>query len=539
MKSKNKKGVDRMKHLLKRLLIAAMLLSVAPTVAEHSPVFGKSFFLPVANNGTATNTLGWSGSLHKFDMYHAYGCIKVQAEYSQNTKRNEIGQYIGSNGTNSMIWGPAETTTANLDTDVYALNFLLRDQVYKSRVTFTPKAQDFITSFGLFVGLDEWIEGSYINVNFPIQHARWKVVMDETTVVPAGATTYPVPDVVDQSATVYTIPYTTVKSAFKGDKTVADASVKWSYGRIDGSRSVTKLGDVHAVFGWDFINKDDSHFGAGVKVLLGAGGKSKAEWVFEPMVGYSGRQGLGGAVNGGTLVWEKNEDHNITLNVDGSAVHLFANEQKRSYDIANCGIWSRYLLVKKMSSIGATASGYSGIIDNFINIGTLKAKIGIDVVYDAGLSLCYRHGNTSLDVGYKVAGHSKEKWKSWVDTIELDTYILYQYNQALTGAAVSATNEDDSYASLSITGKTPTTLAGTKVTQSNKETYIIDNERLDKDSALAPSALEHCVYFGLNHNWRDSDWAPGLGVFASYHVSGKENRTFNRWTIGWQGNLSF
>ena len=47
-------------------------------------------------------------------------------------------------------------------------------------------------------------------------------------------------------------------------------------------------------------------------------------------------------------------------------------------------------------------------------------------MYDAGLSLCYRHGNTSLDVGYKVAGHSKEKWKSWVDTIELDS----KYNKS-------------------------------------------------------------------------------------------------------------
>lgn len=533
-----------MKHLLKRLLIATILLGVVSTSANSSPVFGKSFFLPVANNGTASSTLGWSSAIHKFDMYNSYGCLKVQSEYSQNTKRREIGQYFSSNNSNSMIWGPEKTATTNLDTDVYTLNFLLNNvpsptnppiAAYKAEVAFLPKAQDFVTSFGLFVGLDEWVEGLYLHVNAPLQHARWHVVMNETVITSAGATTFP-PQKIDQSATGHVVPYTSVASAFKGDKTIADITEKWKYGKIDGTRSITKLGDVHVTLGWNFVNTDDAHFGLGLKALLGSGGKSQAKYVFEPVIGYAGRQGLGGTMSGGTMVWERGDDHNITMNVNGSAVHIFANTQKRSYDITNCGIWSRYLLVKKMSNIGATNSAYSGVMENFINVGTLDARIGMEVVYDAGLSLCYRHGETTFDVGYQVAGHSKEKWKSWQETIALDTYILYEYNNAY----VSQTgNNDNTYESVSITGSIVDSGTVTRVNDSNKATYVLDNDRLNKNTALAPSAVEHCVYAGLNHNWVKSDWTPSLGVFASYHLSGSQNKTFNRWTIGWQGNLSF
>jgi hypothetical protein len=520
-----------MKHIVNKLFVVTMLLSVGTMSAGHTS--GRSFFMPVANNGTAVNTLGWSGGIHKFDMDTIYGCFKVQSEYGQNTKKDEVGKYLLMNGKNSAIWGPEDAAGTTNDTDVAAINFLLQGITFKETVTFLPKAQDFVTNFGLFVGLDEWLEGMYLSVNAPLQHARWEVEMTKVTNTAAGATTF-ADSKMQVTGTTPTIPYSGVIAAFKGDKTVTagDATVKWSYGRIDGRRTETKLGDVRATLGYNFINKETCHFGVGVQGLFGAGGKSKAEYVFAPVIGNSGRHGVGGVVDGAVRLWDKDEDHNLTAFLNASAVHLFDNEQVRNYDITNCGDWSRYLLVKKMTAVSGGNATYDGILDNMINIGALKAKIGVDVVYDANLTFCYQMGNMSVDFGYQLSGHGKEKHKDWVTNVAANTYTLYDYSSADCNSAAGVTQ-------ITISGNETGQTVDALIAAAEYDASFVSSARLNKTSGLSPAALEHCVFGGLNYNWMDSDWAPGIGVFGSYHISGDDNHSFDRWSVGFQGNVSF
>lgn len=519
-----------MKHIANKLLVITMLLSVV--AVDAATVSGKSFFLPVANNGTAVDALGWSGATHKFDVGGFYGCFKIQSEFGQNFKRDEIGKYLLMNGTDTAVFGPRKLTTN--DTDVSAINFLF-DNTFKATVKFAPKAQDFVTNFGLFVGLDEWMEGLYFQVHAPLHHARWEVVITETAGTAAG-TLSGTDGFFDAADTTTTVPYTSVVAAFKGDKTIDDVTTKWSYGKINGRQTKTKLGDVRATLGYDLVTRENAHFGVGVQGLFGAGGKSTAEYVFEPVIGHAGRHGVGGYVNGAARLWDKDDDHQLMAHLNASVVHLFDNEQRRSYDINGNGKWSRYQLLKQISALTAVPGNtYDGIMVNAINITSLKAKIGIDVAYDANLTFCYHMGNMSLDFGYAVAGHSKEKHKSWVDTITADKYIVYG-----GAAAANALGANDNTGVINfgingnITGYT-TAVVGT----TNNTTYTVINANLDKDSALANSAMSHCVFGGLNYNWMDSDWMPGVGVFGSAHFSGDDNNSFDRWSVGLQGNVSF
>lgn len=524
------KRSNNMKHVANKLLVITMLLSVV--AVDAATVSGKSFFLPVANNGTAVDTLGWSGATHKFDAGNLYGSLKIQSEFGQNFKRDEIGKYLLMNGTDTAVFGPKNTAGTTNDTNVYAVNFLL-DGAFRSTVKLAPKAQDFVTDFGLFVGLDEWMEGLYFQVHAPLHHARWEVAITETVSTPAAATIGT--SFLTPGATVVT-PYTDIKNAFKGDKTVGHVTNKWSYGRIDGRRTETKLGDVRVTLGYDLVSRENAHFGVGVQGLFGAGGKSKAEYVFEPVIGYAGRHGVGGVVSGAALLWDKDDANQLKASMHASVVHLFDNEQRRSYDLTNCGKWSRYLLVKKMATVPAVANTpaatYGNVIDNMINIGSLKAKIGIDVAYDANLTFCYHMGNMSLDFGYAVAGHSKEKHKSWVDTITDNTYVLWDSANANANDSAGATL-------VTIAGDVTNVGQVTAATMTTASACIIDNDRLNKDSGLANSAMSHCVFGGLNYNWMDSDWMPGVGVFGSAHFSGDDNNSFDRWSVGLQGNVSF
>lgn len=527
-----------MKQFANKLLAISMLLSIAPATA--GTVSGKSFFLPVANGGTAVNTLGVEGCAHKFDMDEMYGTFRVSAEFGQNFKRDEIGKYLLMNGTNSAVFGPRKTT-AN-DTDAHALNFLLDQDTtttpagtgtFKSTVTFKPKAQDFVMNMGLFLGLDSFLEGLFFTAHVPVQHSKWEVVMNET-VATAGNAAF-VAGNVDATATP-NVPYSTVTAAMVGDKTVGDVTTARLYANINGSQSDTKVGDVKVALGYDFVNREHAHFGIGVQALLGAGGKSKAAYVFEPVFGHAGRHGVGGVVDGAVRLWDRDADHQLTAHLHASAVHLFANDQVRTYDISGNGAWSRYQLLKQISALTAVPGNtYDGIMVSAANITTLTAKIGIDVAYDANLMFHYTMGNLSLDLGYQVAGHGKEKHKEWVDTITADKYIVYG---GAAAADALAANDNNGYINLPIsgfvTGATPAVVGTT-----NNSTYTVINNNLDKDSALAGSALEHCVYGGLNYTWMDSDWMPGVGVFGSAHFSGDDNNSFDRWSVGVQGNVSF
>ena len=511
-----------MKQMKQTLLTVAMLLSAIQLSATTS---GQSYFLPRAQNGTAVDTLGWSPFINKYDADAMYFDFKVQTEWRQTFASKKLGEYLCFNDTNSMTWGPANTA----GTDIFSLNFLL-PAGFKSTVEFSPKVQSSITNVGLYVGLDEFVSGLWASALLPIVYTKWKTGLNETvaTVVPAAG--FAAGEV--QAAALAATPYANVVAAYKGDKTAA-TSVVWSYGKIDGSQDETKLGDVAVNLGYNFVSKENMYLGLAVRGLFGAGGASKAVYVFEPTVGYGGRMGVGGMIDAGARLWEKDEDNNLHLYFTGYAVHLFSNKQTRSFDLTACGTGSRYNLVKKITVLAAAPSTYSNL-DNMINIGTQKAKIGMGVAYEMNLQLAYQRGNVGFDLGYSGGGHSKEKFGSFVDTIPANTYILYGAGVAdITSAATSATGISKVTVSGDQTGST-----NAAVITANQSTYCISNDSLNRDSALAPSVYSSTIYGDINYTWRDNDWQPNISLFGNVEFGGS-NKTLNTWGVGLQGNVSY
>lgn len=511
-----------------KLLAIAMLFSVAAVNADVT-TGGVSVFMPVAMNGTAASNLGWSGSIYQHDSDELRACFKVQLEYGANNKRSEIGKYLSPSGTDTFIVGPVKTTAANATTDIAGINLLFDDLFLSGNVTFKPKAQDLVVDFGMYVDLAEWLDGLYFRSHMPLQHSRWEVEIDEAAVATAAAafTTGQV-DVGAGAAAIYT----TVADAFKGDKTVGDSTL-WSYGKIDGKRTATKLGDVNLTLGYNFINKEHCHLGVGVTGILGAGGKTKAEYVFEPIIGYAGRFGVGGTIDGGARLWDRDDTHQLVANMTFYAAHLFDNEQRRSYDLTDSGDMSRYLLVKTFNATPAYV-GTAGSLTNVNNIASLKAKIGIDVVYNGNITFCWQMDNVSVDFGYQVAGHGKEKHKSWVDTITASTYALYD-STSTDAATMDALDNNQAVDLVAISGLI--TGQATAATPSAANGFFISNDSLNKDSGLMKSAVEHTLFAGVNYTWSDNEWMPSVGALGSYHIAGSDNNTFDRWSVGVQFNF--
>ncbi len=527
-----------MNQFAKKLFAVSMLLSIAHVNATTS---GKSFFLPHAQNGTADAIFGQTGAIHKYDTDHIYGVFKSQTGYYQSFSNSKIGKYLFFNGTDVMTIGAQKTTTTNTTTDIMNSNLLLSSW-YTGTITASPKVQTLVSSFDLFVGFNEWVDGLWFQVQAPLVWTKWNVNLTDLTSTPStNAVQYDYQfdtGVLQSAATA--LPYTSAAAAFAGTATYADQINPWRYGRVAGSQSTTKLGDVHMTLGYDFVLKENMHFGLGIHALLGAGGKSKAKYMFEPVVGYAGRFGVGGTIDTAIRLWERDEDHQFTAWLHGDVYTVFDNTQVRSFDLNTTmgGVGSRYNLVKKMTNLTSGTVTYSGEMDSMINVGTRQAKIGMDVAYDVTLMFIYQHGNFTVDFGYTAGGHSSEKFKSWVDSIAANTYVLWTPGTANAGATTTtAGSAQSTYAGVAVSGLISGTL--TTLSSSNYATYVIDNTKLDQSSALAPSAMGNVIFGGVNYCWMDNDWAPCLGGGASVEFSGSSNKTLDVWGIFLQGNVSF
>lgn len=518
-----------MKNMTKKLLAITMLLSMVKLSALTS---GQSFFLPRAQNGTAVDVLGWSPEINKYDADTFYFDFKVQSEWRQSYDSKKLGEYIFFNGTNSMVFGPQQTATTALSTNVFGLNFLLTPQ-FQSTVTANPKVQSSITDFSLYVGLDEWVSGLFVSAHLPLVYTRWNTHLSEVAGV-ANSATFAAG--VLNAAAVTTVPYANAIAAWRGDKVAGDVANTWSYGKIQGSQNETKVGDIALNIGYNFVNRENMYFGVALRGLFGAGGHSKAVYVFEPMVGSGGRMGIGGMVDAQVRIWERDEDHQLVATFAGYAEHLFHNKQVRSYDILQCGVGSRYNMIKKLTTIGAPSTyTAAGGIDNAINQCTQTAKIGVGVVYEANLQLSYMMNNINLDLGYSVGGRSGEKFGSFTSTIPANTFILYS-------AAVA-----DASTALTTTGVTKVTVAGNNtgavaaaVTTANAATYTLSNTGtlgLNTASVLAPSVVTNEIYLNLGYTWRDNDWKPCVSLFGDVEFS--NNKSLSTWAVGLQGNVSY
>lgn len=499
-----------MKHVIKGLFSIVLLTSMTMQAAD---VNGRSFFLSNVGNAAGNGLIEQAGRAGQYDSDATYGCFSVHSEYGQNTKREDIGKYLFFNGTNAMIAGPQRTTTTNLTTDIYNVNLLL-DDTFVETITALPTVQTFSSTLNFYVGLDEFMEGLYLDASLPIVHTKWDMGLTASALT-AGTTTIAT-GLLEDGATV-TSPYTSFIGALKGDKTIGDVTSAMSYHKVDGEQKKTKVGNVKLVAGYNFVNKENCHFGVGALGVINGGGKSDAKYWFEPNIGTGGRHGIGGRVDGHVRMWE-NDESDITAYVRADVFHALKATVRRTYDWTAHGVGSRYNLLKEMSALAT----YADVMHQGVNITSLQAKVNMDVVYDVDAMFRWNNGNFCFDVGYGLHGHSKENHKEWVDTIADNKYGAW---------APTTADADNAVETLVSTGITVSGIVHTTAPVAQVAATVLRHDDLDTDSGIAPASMTHQVYGNLNYVWDDSEWEPFIGLGGGYAFSGSDNKALNAWHV--------
>lgn len=505
---------------MKKAFFAVALL-VSMSANAH---YGRSFFLGANVGNIAGGGLHeQAGRTHLFDNNNIYGSFNAHMEYNSSFNASRLGEYLSPIANDAFKVG-AKATAAGSTTNVANFFFLL-DDAYAADITFKPKSSTFTSNLNLFVGLDEWVEGLWLDFNLPIVHNKRHVKITEVKTSTTDNTTF-ADNTFEDTATAGNVPYTSFTAAMVGDKGIATNIVagNMNFGKINGSRSTTKVGNFTAALGYDVMNKENMHLGVALLGLVNGNGKSDAVYMFEPSVGTGGRHGLGGRVNGHVRLYEKDDmEFNLYLNAD--VVHLFDATVKRTYDLTTKhGVWSRYIIFKEGTTAAFAALATNGLVHG-VNFTTLQAKVGMDVMYNVDLVLGYTNGSLGVNVGYGLFGHSKEEHKSWVDAFTTKFYGALDN----TNANMDAANDNEAISTnVKIDGgngslTTPTAIAPAAGT-------IVVLADLDKNSAMNPSAMVHRVHGDVNYRWEDNEWAPHVGAGAGAEF-GSNNAALRQWGV--------
>ena len=524
-----------MKQFIKVLPIA--LLTVMGSVMAADTV-GRTFFLGNEGRTISNGVIANAGRTHLPDQDAFNGVFSVQQHYSQNFNQNKIGNYLFFNGTNSMIVR-GTVNAAALPTDIFAPNLSIGGVTYNSTITVNPSVSAATTDLRLAVGLDEFVQGLHFNVSLPIVWTKWDAKLTETVTTAAGVFANETVNWFSNAGGEAST-YANAVAAFRGNLTTTPGaggttvSETMNYGKLDGSRSETSVGNTVVELGYDFICRDNAHLAVGLHGLFNGGAKSDAVYMFEPSIGTAGRHGVGATVDGHLRLYEgETDDVHFTGYLNAQITHLFDATMRRSYDSTRHGVGSRYKMVKVGQTIAFVAANSHNA--NYINYSSLRAKIGIDVMYDATLMVRYQNGGLCCDLGYQAWGHSAEKHKGWVDT----------YTTSILGA-IAATTQTADWANAniarisldaSITGTQPggtTAATGVAATATN----VLSLADLNINSGLNPSAMTNTVFGNIGYEWLDSDWRPFIGAGAAGEFA-NNNTAFDQWHVFVNGGVSF
>lgn len=365
-----------------------------------------------------------------------YGGFKVEYSFQQTFRDERIARSLF--GCDTLVWTGSAVTPRGAP-QLLADDFGLARQDNIS-FTFHPRIQNHIINFELYLGLNELVDGLWMQFDLPLVHSKWDLCHNDcdncdscdscdndcndgcngcgnaTTMTPGttavtpdqtlNATPFPAGYMALISETTKNAPLTTLRQALTG--TAFGDSDAWQYGKFCGcDKDDTDLAAVNFRLGYNFYECPDYHIGIFFKVDAPTGTKRDCclnTCIFNPKIGKD-FWGVGGGLTGHAELYNCDDDHVFTAYIEGYAEHLCSRTQARSFDFKNLGILSRYLLLKEYNADGT----YKGLT-NAINYTTRRADVSVDVMGEGIFELIYKNScGLSVGLGYNIYGRSKEE----------------------------------------------------------------------------------------------------------------------------------
>ncbi len=414
-------------------------------------------------------TTSWA--VYQPDMEdQTYGTFNVTVQYDQSFRNSRIAD---------CLFGPAvvannvETpNNCNNDCDdavimisgldvegtrgpreLMAENFLLpRD--FKSVISFSPKVQDVVVDFNLFVGFSRWCDGLYFRLYGPVVWNKVNLKAKESVINPGTPSNFDVDPVVlggGYEAGFFDVDAVPTQSLFdkaleffggctfpggyEGQEVTVQSLkfAKFSNCPVAGSnpcdddcngtsRHKTGFAELRGEFGYNYI-RENYRFLINLQAAAPTGTKIKAEYLFPAYIGNGHHWELGVGLGGAWRMWSSEDaERSFNFIVEADITHLFKAKQQRTFDL-KCKPLSRYMLAEKLADNADVAvidrlAGDSNAGVQFAdeyapvaNFSTRNVKVSIGVQGDLVAMFNYTCRGFSWDLGYNFWAMSSSKIK--------------------------------------------------------------------------------------------------------------------------------
>lgn len=387
----------------------------------------------------ARELAGWQTMINRPEMCTIYGSFSVTPEYTRSFRAHDIADYFfgpalvkDNNSDSCPTFFVQGTKAANRDERaLMAENFYLPTD-FKSEVSVFPTVDNLVIDFNFYLGMDEWLDGSYFRIHMPIVYSRWDLNFNEHVIDP-GANNYDPgyfnntyvgnPNFTDSQS--YGIKRSSLLENFTQyayeRRTVVDVK-GITYKPLERARmspcqlTKTSIAELTAAMGWNFINCPDYTLGIQVRTAAPTGNRPEGYWLFEPVVGNGMHWEFGFGIDARWHAWQScNECHNVILYLDANVTHLFSTRQCRTFDLKNKPL-SRYMLALAFNNNALNLEAdnkraryqFNGTVVPVANFTTMPVDETIAAQADIVFDVAYRYYNWQFDVGYDFWGRSCE-----------------------------------------------------------------------------------------------------------------------------------
>ncbi|KKP29260.1 MAG: hypothetical protein UR12_C0011G0007 [candidate division TM6 bacterium GW2011_GWF2_30_66] len=521
----------------------------------------------------ARRIVGTQNTINQFGKDTTYGNFSLALEYTKSFRSEKLAKYLFGcdlDCTNTLYVQGSDV--ANRNPKSWLADYIGLSQDFNSQVKFCPRIQNVLVDMDLHLGLDGWAKGLFFEIYSPLTWTKWELNMQEC-IKDDGAAGFAAGYMAPTAVTRATLA-NSFQEAMSGSTVFGDMKEAIKFGRMTNC-PLTKvaLADIRMNLGWNFVLKEDYHFGLFLQLAAPTGNRPSSCSLFEPVVGNGHHWELGAGMTGAWTFWRSKEydDRNWGIWLDATLTHMFKDCQCRSFDF--CGKpGSRYMLLEQM---GTNDQDINALVDNTktvaeyqysknlipaINWSTFQVDVSVGVQADVALKLGYNRENWSFDLGYNLWARSGEKVCQDCDcdcnsccsscttcTTSCNQYamkgqsFIYGYEASTTTPAY-ALSATQSTADIHFTNQTAAQEAlNLKVCQNPK----IDNAYAARTVATAldcynstditrtsiqpvlvskcllnmsksPSAITNKIFGHINYEWKDrnDDWIPFLGIGA-------------------------
>ncbi|KKP29259.1 MAG: hypothetical protein UR12_C0011G0006 [candidate division TM6 bacterium GW2011_GWF2_30_66] len=543
-----------------------------------SPCQGSPLLLPRSQGRNSARELSqWEQFINLQNKKDYSGAFYSALEYAQSSRPCQISQFLFGSDiktdccSNTLLVQGSQVENRN--SKAWLADYFGLSPLFESSVSFCPKIQNVILDLNWVLNLDKWAKGLYVKLDMPLTWSQWDLGMCEVVKdngsFPATGFDAGYMAAADVNRNVLPDTFT---QAMSGTTTFGDMTEPIKFGKMTSCKlSKVGIADLRGTLGYNFILKEDGHFGIYGILAAPTGNRPNAWYLFEPIVGNGKHWELGAGLSCSWIFHRctsKSDDKYLGLYLDATISHLFKSKQCRSFDF-DCKPGSRYMLLEKMgantdnikanidSEATPTTYQYKSNLIPAINWSTFCVDVSIAAQADIAIKLTHVKENWNFDIGYNFWARTGEKFCCDCDcdcnscgssctcstddkyALKGDAYLYGQYS-TLTPIALSATESaatihsgtnypvatgdyactntkvDNAYFALDSNGLNLHCVDGNQNVKTSQPSVLACKDLLNM--CKTPSSITHKLFLSINHAWKDASerYLPFLGAGAEF-----------------------